>query len=862
MPRKRTPDLLVLSVFLLPLLTSHEVGAAEFTIKPVVLTGDPAPEGGSFVNLLTFAANNLGAIAFSGRTNAFLPFGGFGLYLAAEGRITRLVKPGDPIRGSCDAFFNLLGISFVTAVPLFMSDSGDIVFFAVSHSPGRDDPALFSGGASTLLGVCPNIFGSGLIFSPFVTAMNNTGTIALQFETLGPGQQLGTQHFLVRGGTPTLLPLQGTPAPGGGTIARATIRAISDSGDLLVHFSAGITFPPDPRAPSGFFIETGSSRIPIALSGGPAREGTTFRQFGAATSDMNNLGQVVFVAELSDFRWAIFRRNPDGTLTSLVHQDDPATGGGLFGSALGGSFLEINVDINDKGDIAFGSHLGIFFLSAEGMLSKVVRRGDAAPRGGNFGLVGPGRVNNKREIAFQSNLSTGQTGIFLASPGGLEMEFVDPVPELLPELTLTAEEGKARLATMGRVVGGVAADGVARVVVRVKAPDPGTVELTLVDAAGMPLAPAEEAGFPTHIGDTVGSNSLFAPTVAVPDKGPMAFAVYHAPSRFVRAGSGDANQKDRQVSLRARFTPQTGGAAQEATIPITIARPPVVLVHGLWGSRNSWDLFVPLTTDQRFFVQLANYPDTNAAGFAVNAPIVGREIQRGIERYREARQVAAVQADVVAHSMGGLLVRRLPLLGETYFRADNFEQGNVHRLINIATPHFGSRLANILLGKLNRPRCVRRFRNNGVPIDEGAIHDLSPGSARLGETNRAASPLRLHNIVGIASAHQKEVNASGVLISTLQSPLVCGRILPPGGFDAVFRDDNDLIVAATSQRARLSPASPAVSTFAPLIHTRAGDVFDVADGAAELESAVVSQEVLELLNLPMNDAKFPRLPPQ
>jgi hypothetical protein len=293
---------------------------------------------------------------------------------------------------------------------------------------------------------------------------------------------------------------------------------------------------------------------------------------------------------------------------------------------------------------------------------------------------------------------------------------------------------------------------------------------------------------------------------------------------------------------------------------ITIARPPVVLVHGLWGSDRSWDSFNPLITDPRFVVLRVNYRE-HAAGFSVNAPDVGLQTSSLIMDYKAHKHVAAVQADVVTHSMGGLLVRSLPL-GEDYFRADNFQQGDVHKLINIGTPHSGSELAAILRTKVTNFRCRGLLSSLGVPIDRGAIHDLSPGSAALAEINRLASSLPLHNNVGIASQVQKEVNASGAIINSVQSPLLCGQILPPGGFDAVSRDDNDLIVSAPSQRGGLSPASPAVSSFVPLIHTRAGGLFDVADGAAELESEEVSLQVIDLLNVPADDPKFIRLSPR
>lgn len=147
------------------------------------------------------------------------------------------------------------------------------------------------------------------------------------------------------------------------------------------------------------------------------------------------------------------------------------------------------------------------------------------------------------EVRSSSLTGFGTTGPYtlrLTAAAAVTVDLLDPVPDLLEELPQTPEQAKVNLAQHAVTVRGVAADGVARVVVRVSVPDPGTVELTLVDAAGIPLAPAEEAGFLKQLGGAVGSNSLFVPTVEVPEKGSMAFAVYQAPSDFLRAGSGDA----------------------------------------------------------------------------------------------------------------------------------------------------------------------------------------------------------------------------------------------------------------------------------------------------------------------------------
>ncbi|MFQ5840428.1 MAG: hypothetical protein ACE5HK_06885, partial [Candidatus Methylomirabilales bacterium] len=67
-PRTRILQVL-LAAFSLFFASAHTVEPAEFTIKRVVLSGDVAPEGGSFITTSTFSINNLGAIAFVGRSS-------------------------------------------------------------------------------------------------------------------------------------------------------------------------------------------------------------------------------------------------------------------------------------------------------------------------------------------------------------------------------------------------------------------------------------------------------------------------------------------------------------------------------------------------------------------------------------------------------------------------------------------------------------------------------------------------------------------------------------------------------------------------------------------------------------------------
>jgi len=182
-----------------------------------------------------------------------------------------------------------------------------------------------------------------------------------------------------------------------------------------------------------------------------------------------------------------------------------------------------------------------------------------------------------------------------------------------------------------------------------------------------------------------------------------------------------------------------------------LRRPPIVLVHGLKGAaRNYWGTTyreydnVPLPTR----VYYADYGDTSVLGFDVNYRFVPLAIQAALDDYRgsidnigplfgqhhftrgfHGVQYAATRADVVGHSMGGVLTRfyvsgisvsgprlRPPDNGGEwrttrwddiaamrdnndqegrwyYLRGSNFWAGDIRRFISMGAPFRGSPIA-------------------------------------------------------------------------------------------------------------------------------------------------------------------------
>ncbi len=477
--------------------------------------------------------------------------------------------------------------------------------------------------------------------------------------------------------------------------------------------------------------------------------------------------------------------------------------------------------------------------------------------------------------------------------GGLRV--LDPVPDLLSGATVSADTSV--LATRGREVEGIAADGVTEIVLRIAATNVrDQFTLTIQD-----FTSADEVGALGNPGDTTFSASTLNVTAVQTSKGPMAFAIYRAPIDFPRAGGQDAGASSRTVSLQLQ--PQPNGTATNTKI--TILRPPVVLIHGLWSYPSTWNRFAPLFSssgiDQRFFVQTANFSmpvavtssnptysnsvlrsaRANALGFSFNASTVHSQVRNYIQNFKNGQnpagiQAAAIQGDLVGHSMGGNITRTLPLVAN-FGSNDTFGQGVIHKAITIGTPHVGSPLAIDFLQNANT--CVRnQFAGRGsiafatattaAGTVSGAIGDLQGDGTGGGlsaalQSLRQAGPLPIPTALIAAATTANNLNSLNCTFCVAElfrvrcrgNPLADN--LTPQGWPTLFNNQpNDAIVPQSSELNLLSGF--VVTGF---IHTNSLTALDFT-GPDELDpSSDIPNQVINLLNTPVTDAQFNPLTP-
>lgn len=320
------------------------------------------------------------------------------------------------------------------------------------------------------------------------------------------------------------------------------------------------------------------------------------------------------------------------------------------------------------------------------------------------------------------------------------------------------------LGRIGTTVTGIASDGVTRIVMQIPAYHAGeAVSIALLNDHGAPSSSSQDDGALLTAGDATEESSVQVTAVNSPQGIPMAFAIYRAPLNFARKPMFDQDSAavSRLVSLQVLFPDMATGSKTN----LNILRPPVVLVHGLWGDPSNWEDFQPLVqsyspqtgvvSDPRFTVTASNYnfvpPGTVTAtvpaysqavvrklstadfGLAYNTQFVYADILAALKQFSQKNHAAAVQVDVVAHSMGGDIVRTIPF-SVNGFRDNTYGFGKIDKLITIGTPHLGSPLAvdlldnantcfrNELAGHAQQPSLLQ-VTLNGQTID-GGVGDL------------------------------------------------------------------------------------------------------------------------------------------
>lgn len=355
---------------------------------------------------------------------------------------------------------------------------------------------------------------------------------------------------------------------------------------------------------------------------------------------------------------------------------------------------------------------------------------------------------------------------------------------------------------------------------------------------------------------------------------------YVAPDDFAR-NQGDWDKGERLITATINITFSDG---KSLTTPIKkeikIARPPVMLVHGLNSSGDEcWKNFKIgdklYYQDTRFKITPVAINLGPTAHFSVNAShLLASSTDKSsfnytIEKMRDAG-FACNRVDYICHSMGGCVARTAA--EDLKFKVQqNYNKGYINKLITLDTPHNGSSLANLLddirfdTEKADPIFNTLKVLNNFFTRTEGqyqvvdAISDLR----YKGDKKFQITPISSHLIGCVTTCDKFNPLFKGELyllkiLLKLEGDDVCsayGNFFSSRGYEADFMQQSDGIVSLLSQLSA-KPTDLIVDAWTIYANLMHSDIL----GPAPTGSPIVGNEVNKLLNTEIQSSYFDFIP--
>ena len=212
----------------------------------------------------------------------------------------------------------------------------------------------------------------------------------------------------------------------------------------------------------------------------------------------------------------------------------------------------------------------------------------------------------------------------------------------------------------------------------------------------------------------------------------------------------------------------------EVTIPVILTRAPVLLIHGLNSDKSAWTNFASyLTTapaDENqpdsqlggmyddYQVYCVDYSEFNCAHFKVNQKRPRKAIELVTRRYKE-HGIMATKADLIGHSMGGILSR-------LHVQYEEGGRDNVHKVITVNTPHSGSEIGDMVMSSSLLKNAINVLHVGGFSSTD-AIDDLSVNSEEIDNYLNNPEKLSMMNGIPVHALSSNVVDKWGSLANGL-----------------------------------------------------------------------------------------------
>ena len=216
------------------------------------------------------------------------------------------------------------------------------------------------------------------------------------------------------------------------------------------------------------------------------------------------------------------------------------------------------------------------------------------------------------------------------------------------------------------------------------------------------------------------------------------------------------DETSNEMTIKVQISYTNGEKTFYKTVDIVITRVPLILIHGLHDSYKCWfdfrNMLVGSNMYSTYQVICANYEKTNCASFKQNERVVTERIDYIIDLYKRQRIIAS-KADLIGHSMGGILSR---------LHVQEHNNQNVHKLITVNTPHSGSQWGDIVKQSLGI-RALIKITQGIVGFDTPAIYDLGVNSDAIDNYLNKESNLEKMDNIPIHSVTTEVQNGEQIL---------------------------------------------------------------------------------------------------
>ncbi len=249
--------------------------------------------------------------------------------------------------------------------------------------------------------------------------VNGTGQVAFTADLTG-----GTATRGVFTGAPgavqtVALTGLGTPGPAG---------SYNGFGNPVLNGTGTVAFDANGlfggSSTQGMFMGTPGAVQTVALNNTAAPVGGNYTSIGNPL--LNGTGQVAFNASLSIANSGIFVGVP-GAVQTVAVQGTVAPGGGNY-SGFSVPVLSGAGQVAYRAGLTGGTSTEGIFRGTSTAVQTIALKGTAAPTGGNYGNFGDPAVNGTGQVAFLSNLTVANAGIFTGTPTAVQAVAVSGTP--------------------------------------------------------------------------------------------------------------------------------------------------------------------------------------------------------------------------------------------------------------------------------------------------------------------------------------------------------------------------------------------------------------------------------------------------